>query len=116
MLATRAIFECIHPNKSIHYHILAIQGKKSWIETTEEKNKASQGDLKANNDAVKENFACFPEAFQGGGCSRPDHAAGEGQSRYNNDYGRMSTEFVSGRKINKTMPSSTVGLFHELPT
>ena len=28
----------------------------------------------------------------------------------------MSTEFVSGRKSNKTTPSSTVGMFHELPT
>ena len=28
----------------------------------------------------------------------------------------MSTEFVSGRKSNKTTPLSTVGLFHELPT
>ena len=28
----------------------------------------------------------------------------------------MSTEFVSGKNSNKTTPSSTVGLCHELPT
>ena len=28
----------------------------------------------------------------------------------------MSTEFVNGRKSNKTTPPSTVGLFHKLPT
>ena len=114
-LATHGITECIHPKKAIHDHLLAIHGKKSWIETTEEEKKASQG-LKANKDAAKENFACFSESFHSGGCIRHDHSAGEGQSRYNNDYGRMSTKFVSGRKSNKTTHLSTVGLFHELPT
>ena len=79
-LATRAIAECIHPKKAIHDHLSAIHGKKSWIETNEEEKKAIQG-LKANNDAAEENFACFSEAFQSGGCIRHDHATGEGQSR-----------------------------------
>ena len=79
-LDIRAIAKCIHPKKSINYHLLEIHGKKSWIETTEEENKANQG-LKANNDANEKNFACFYEAFQSGGCIRHDHATGEGQSR-----------------------------------
>ena len=114
-LDTRAIAKCIHPKKAIHDHLLEIHGKKSWIETTEEEKKASQG-LKANNDAAEENFTWFYEAFQSGGCIRHDHAAGEGQSQYNKNYGRMSTEFFSGRKSNKTTTLSTFGLFHELPT
>ena len=115
MLATCAIAKCIHPKKDIHDHLSEIHGEKIWIETTEEEKKSRQG-LKENNDADKENFACFSEALQSGGCIRNYHSAGEGQYRYNNDYGRMYTEFVSGRKINKTTPSSTVELFHELTT
>ena len=108
-LATCTIAKCIHPKKAIHDHLSAMHGEKSWNEITEE-------EKKSNNDATKENFVCFPESFHSGGCIRHYHAASEGQSQYNNYYGRMSTEFISGRKSNKTTPSSTVGLFHELPT
>ena len=79
MLANREIVEYIHPKKAIHDHLSAIHDKKSWIETTEEEKKASQG-LKANKDAAQENLSCFSEAFHSGGCIRHDHAAGEGQS------------------------------------
>ena len=78
-LDTCTISKYIHPKKAIHDHLSAIHGNKSWIETTEEEKKASQG-LEAKNDAAKENFACFSEAFQIGGCIRHDHAVGEGQS------------------------------------
>ena len=78
-LANRAIAECINPKKAIHDNLLSIHDEKSLIETAEEENKVSQG-LKANNDAAEDNFACFSEAFQSGGCIRHDHSAGEVQS------------------------------------
>ena len=89
-LDTREIAECIHPKKDIQDHLSAIHGKKIWIETTEEEQKESQG-IKENKYAAEENFTCFSVAFQSGGCIRHDHAAGEVQSRYNNENCIMST-------------------------
>jgi hypothetical protein len=113
-LGTRGIAECVHQKKAIASHLSAMNGKKSWVVTTEEEKAASFG-LRANNDPAEENFAVFSNAFENHKRMRLDHAAGEGQTRYNNDYGRESTDLVSGRKSKREdVSTSAIGLFHEL--
>jgi hypothetical protein len=81
------------------------------MSSTEEKN-ASIG-MRATNDPSESEFATFTEALATGGRIDLDLAAGIGQARYNNDFGRATEQYVTGRK-SKAPVVKSVGLFHEL--
>ena len=114
-LAIRGMAECVHPKKAIADHLSIINGKKSWIEISEDEKLATLG-LRANNDPAEENFAVFSDAFENHKRMRLDNAAGEGQARYNNDYDRGYSELVSGKKgkTNNEPIGPTIGYFHQI--
>jgi len=96
--ASRAIAECINPTKQLSRHLSAINGPKSWVEVSAEDKEASLG-IRANNDPSESCFAVYSDSFEQGQNIRQDHAAGKGQSRYNNDFLRPEIKsLVTGRK------------------
>ena len=72
--------------------------------------------MKAVNDPLEAVFATFPEALLStAGRVGLDGAAGQGQARYNNDFGRAHESMVSGRRCKEQGPDAMIGLFHQLP-
>ena len=113
-LAIRGIAECIDPRKALQEHLSAVEGKKSWKETSAAEKEQSLG-IKANNDPSEGAFACFSDSHRQGGTIRLDHAAGEGQARFNADFARPIKELVSGRRSKKKDENpETNGAFHKL--
>ena len=56
------------------------------------------------------------KAFIQGGCNESDKDAGQGQMRYNNNFGWVSDLLVSRRKSNKKgVGGKAIDLLHELP-
>ena len=45
-----------------------------------------------------------------------DHSAAEGQTRTNNDFGRVWKMYITGRKTGSEETQDTIGAFHELPS
>jgi hypothetical protein len=107
------MLEVMDPKKATSDYLSKCNGRFSWaMSSTEEKN-ASIG-MRATNDPSESKFATFTEVFATGGRIDLDLAAGIGQARYNNDYGRAQEQYVTGWK-SKAPVVKSVGLFHELP-
>ena len=112
-MATCLLLEVMDPKKATLDYLSKCNGRFSWaMSSTEEKN-ASIG-MRATNDPSESEFATFTEALATGGRIDLDLAAGIGQARYNNDFGRATEQYVTGRK-SKAPVVKSVGLFHELP-
>jgi hypothetical protein len=111
-VATCLLLEVADPKKATSDYLSKCNGRFSWaMSSTEEKN-ASIG-MRATNDPSESEFATFTEALATGGRIDLDLAAGIGQARYNNDFGRATEQYVTGRK-SKAPVVKSVGLFHEL--
>ena len=86
-MATCLLLEVADPKKATSDYILKCNGRFSWAMSSIEEKNASIG-MRATNDPSESKFATFSEALATGGRIDLDLAAGIGQARYNNDFGR----------------------------
>ena len=113
-LATCSILMVTDKRRSTYDHFSA-NPDAQWAgnNLTEEVRQAGLS-VCANNNASEGMLAVFTDAFSRNGRVSHEGAAGEGQSRFNNDMGRQSEKLVTG-KSSKNTNKKTTGLFHQLP-
>ena len=84
-------------SKVTNFYVDELGGKYSMSKTTRQEKEQGYG-IRANNDPSEQGFAVFRDALGHMGNASVYKAAGEGSSRYNNDWGRGVDALVTGRK------------------
>ncbi len=95
-------------------YLSAADGEYSTKNQSEERKTAASAKLSATNDASESGHAASTAALKTCGTIRLDHAAAEGQSRANNDFGRGHEQLIASRK-KPNENENGLGTFHTLP-
>jgi hypothetical protein len=90
------MLELEDPRKANSDYLSAKGGKHSWAQVSNAKKKVCIV-MKMVNDPSKAVFATFTKALSTSGRVGLDGAAGQGQTRYNNDMGCAHEYMVTGR-------------------
>ena len=98
-LAEGILVEFQDTSKVTNFYVDELGGKYSMSKTTRQEKEQGYG-IRANNDPSEQGFAVFRDALSHMGNASVYKAAGEGSSRYNNDWGRGVDALVTGRKSN----------------
>ena len=115
VIAATIIVELRDTSKATSHYLSSIKGKFSQAQITEEDRKANMNKM-AHNSISESNHASSTAALQICGNIRLDHAAAEGQTRANNDFGRKHESLVKGNRAKSTNAKVLdLGMFHQLP-
>lgn len=118
-MAARAMLELTNPNKAASKFVSAADGIHS-VNNVSDAEREAMKNHKANTSDSESIHAMLTSFLEGGGKVNLDYAAGQGQSRFNDDFGRKDelAELVSGRRSKKTEEEgegATSGTYHTLP-
>ena len=112
--ASTFLMEFRDTSKATSAYLSSIGGKYSAARVTTEDRIACLH-KEASNSIAESNHASSTHSLKTSGTIRLDSAAGEGQTRANNDFGRGHNAFVSGRSSKNGRLERTYGCFHSLP-
>ena len=96
-MASRMLLEMADPTKVTAAMITKLDGDKCFKKRSATEKKAGMG-IRANNDPAEGNFAVFDNALNQMGRSAINRACGQGMMRYNHNYERNPTTYVTGWK------------------
>jgi hypothetical protein len=115
-IAITILTELRDPKKATSAYLSSIDGIYSWYNVSDEMKEAGKNKM-ANNSVSESNHASSTQGLKTSGTIRIDHSAGEGQSRYNNDFGRGHQALITGKqsKSGPVEKADLIGSFHNLP-
>ena len=115
-IAITILTELRDPSKATSSYLSSIGGIYSWKKASDEMKEAGKNKM-ANNSVSESNHASSTQGLKTSGTIRIDHSAGEGQSRYNNDFGRGHQALITGKqsKSGPIKKADLIGSFHRLP-